>query len=419
MSPAAATSGRFTTLTQDMRVLFVVAVVIRVAVILALRNFDQVTGFEHEDIALHLVAGHGYAWERFGPLSPTACQYPFYTFYLAAFFWLFGKNFLYVELSHALISAGSVLLLRTLAREFVPPRAALLAAWLWAVHPISVYWSARPQPLTVDIFLLMLLMLLMARAMRDPALRPWVLSGILLGACALSKTTYVFLMAPLGLWSWLNRTVDARTWLTRFAQMVVVFALTLVPWITRNAITLGGFVPLTTCGTHVLWVATHPEAEGGVFAADGRPIPEKLTPEMEQRLWNASGDIERQQIFLDEAMKNIRANPGRIVELIPKRLVALWWFEPYMPSEYPLARKVVWVLELIPTLLGLWLLRRQWRQLSAFVGIYVTLSVLYGAFHGSPRFRYFVEFTFVILAAHALLTLWDLLRNRGGKRPAP
>ena len=380
------------------------ALAARVAVIFLLRNFDAVTGYENEEIALNLIAGRGYSMAVFGPLVPTAYQYPLYTFFLALHFLLFGKNYLFVEFSQALLGSLSSLLLVYLGRNLFDRLTGLAAGLLCAVYPIYVYWVTRGQALTLEIFLLIALLLLVLRAMKQDRVRDWALAGFGLGLATLSKTIYLILAPAFLLWAWLWRRPAFPRLVRNAAVFGIAAAAAIAPWTIRNAITLHAFVPVTTNGGFNFWVGNNPNASGSIFTADHRGMWETLSPEMLARLRSAP-DVEKERIFSQAAWSYIREHPARCVALIPAKLRALWWFDPDMPSDFPVVREVVYVLLLVPALLGMIASRRKWRELSIFYLTYLTLSAAYSVYYGGARFRYVIEFSLILFAASFLVSM--------------
>lgn len=385
--------------------LFLSAFVLRAAVIGLLQNFERITGYENEEIALNLLAGRGYSMAFFGPVAPTAHQYPLYTFFLYFHFLLFGKNYLWVELTQALIGSLSCVLLAHLGRSLFDLHTGMTAGVLSALYPTYVYWTTRIQALTLEILLLIALLLLLLRAMRRDRLSDWAAAGTTLGLAALSKTLYLILVPSFFLWTWLWRHPPGPRLLKNLAVFVFAALLVIAPWTIRNAVTLRAFVPITTNGGFNLWVGNNPHASGSMFTTDHRGMRETISPEMLGRLAAAGSDVEKEKIFSQAAWTYLREHPGRFVALIPPKLRALWWFDPDLPSDYPKARQAVYLLLLFPALLGLLASAPQWRKLSIFYLIYLTLSAAYSVYYGGARFRYVIEFSFLLFAAHFLVRL--------------
>ncbi len=145
--------------------LFVFALLLRLAAVFLISNFDTVTGFENEEIALNLVNGHGYSFTHYGPRMPSAFMYPLYTLFLAGNFLLFGHKWMPVEILQSLIGALGAPLLVMLAARLTCRRTAWTAGLLYSVYPFYVYWVTKGQALTIEVALLMGLVLAFDRGL--------------------------------------------------------------------------------------------------------------------------------------------------------------------------------------------------------------------------------------------------------------
>lgn len=385
---------------------------VRVAVVVGLNNTATVTGYESEEIARHLLAGHGYSHQMWGTLLPSAYQYPAYTLILAAVFALGGGVAWWcLELLQCVVGALSVVVLHRLVCAVADHSTAAAASWIWALHPVAVYWCTMGQPMVWEWPLLMALWLGFLHLAQARGTRAWLGVGLLLGLAVLFKTLYVLMLPVLAAWALLNRGVAVASLVRRLALATAVMGLVLAPWAVRNRLVLGQFIWGTTNGGVTLWLGANDYATGGVFAADGTPLLTHVPLPLQQQVAPLD-EVTRDRVFAQHARAWIAAHPWEYLALVPRKLACLWWFEPYGPSRFPALRAAVWLGTLPFALAGLWLMRRRWRAYAVAPATWVLLSVVYSIFHGGPRFRYAVEFSFVIPAAHALVHLW---KRRAGE----
>lgn len=389
--------------------IFTVALVLRLAAVFYLRNWLTVPGYEAHEVSQNILDGHGFSIAFFAPRQLTAYQYPLYTFFFLVHYVFSGRNFLPLELSQAVIGALSAVLTYHLGRRLLDHPTGLFAGLVCAVYPTYVYWVARAQALTVEVFLLLAMVLLLWRARDKDRTRDWLAAGALVGVGMLSKTLYLIFVPGFLAWAWLITGWDWRR-LGRRAVVYLAAALVVVsPWTVRNWIVLDRFILVSANGGFNLWIGNNPAATGGLFTAAGKNMSAAVPPEMRERLAAASA-ADQDGIFKAEAVKWMKQNPGAALRLVPARLRALWWFEPYMPSDFPLLREASYLGLLVPALAGLWLTRRQWRRLSILYFPALASTAVYAVYYGGARFRYLIEFTLMIFAGHVLerarLKIW-------------
>ena len=388
--------------------IFVIALTLRLAAIFYLRNWLTVPGYEALEVSKNILAGHGFSIAFLGPRQATAYQYPLYTFFFLAHYVFFGRNFLPLELSQALLGAASCVLTFWLGRRLFEPAAGFLAGLAGAVYPTYVYWVARAQALTLEVFLLLAMILLLWRALERDRVRDWLAAGAVVGLGALSKTLYLIFVPSFLVWAWLLTGWDWRRLARRTAIYLLAAAAVIAPWTVRNYSVFHRFIPVSANGGYNLWIGNNPAASGGIFAAGGKGMWETMSPDLAERLARST-DLEKDEILRAEAMSWIAAHPGAALRLVPERMRALWWFEPYMPSDFPLLREVSYLALLVPALAGLYLSRRWWRRLSILYLPALTITAVYSIYYGGARFRYLIEFALMIFAGHALHRVWSRL----------
>lgn len=84
---------------------------------------------------------------------------------------------------------------------------------------------------------------------------------------------------------------------------------------------------------------------------------------------------------------------------MPRRLYALWYFEPYAPSRFGLFRSASYLFILPFALAGMALARGRIREHSIFYLMYATITVIYSVYFGQARFRFVGEWSFILFAA--------------------
>jgi len=377
----------------------------RLAAVAAVSNFQSVTGFENEKIALNLLSGHGYSMEHFSGLEPSAFMYPLYSFFLAAHFLVFGHHWAPVEVTQSLIGSLGAVLIFHLGRRLFDRMTGVVAAVIYALYPVYVYWSTQGQALEIEVVLLMALVLCWHKGM-DRGGGSWAgISGFLLGLGSLSKTLYLALLPSFIIWTLATGRLRMRRAFYFYAIALSAALLTIAPWTIRNALVFHRFIPVTANSGFNLWLGNNPEATGSLYTKDGRHIASTISPELAARVRSAGDNASRDDIFKQEARRFIRENPGTFLRLIPRRLFALWYFEPYAASRFRLLRSASYLLLLPFALAGMALARGRIREHCIFYLMYATITAIYAAYFGQARFRFVVEWSLILFGAFAVSRL--------------
>jgi 4-amino-4-deoxy-L-arabinose transferase-like glycosyltransferase len=245
-------------------------------------------------------------------------------------------------------------------------------------------------------------------AMDKRSARLYALSGLIFGLAGLSKTLYLALFPLFIIWFWLSRRAGARDLLKAAVISGIVSMIVISPWSIRNYLVFREFIPVNLNNGYNLWVGNNPNATGSLFTRDRVGMWETMPEDMRDKLARMN-DVEKNELFREKAVSYIKSHPDRFFKLIPQKLLFLWWFDPYMPTDFPGLREAIYLALLIPALIGMVISRRRFRGVSIFYMIYLELSFIYSIYYGSVRFRYLIEFSFILFASVTGIWIYDKL----------
>jgi hypothetical protein len=229
----------------------------------------------YEQMATNWLRHHTYAMDVYGTITPVDLRVPGYPAFLAVIYALIGRvgtdARLWVMLAQIAVDLVSCLLVASLASTLLllaneraqSKRVLAVALWLAALCPFTANYTAVPLTEVFATFLtaaaLLPLSLLSARAVNSGWLTvkaPWVLgndywylagvAALLIGVCTLFRpeTPLLLLCAWLVLGFILLAQHETGRWLKTVALMAGIFAIPLLPWTIRNAVTLHELQPL-------------------------------------------------------------------------------------------------------------------------------------------------------------------------------
>ncbi|WP_165066876.1 ArnT family glycosyltransferase [Paludisphaera rhizosphaerae] len=348
----------------------------------------------------------------------------------AAIYGVVGHRYDAVRLLHCLASALTILLVYDIGRRVFSPSVGLLAAAGYAIYPTALLFSTQllSEPLGTFWFLAALAMCL--RFAECPAWDQAVAAGILLGVAILTRP-HAALMAPLiGFWVLWQFRQDRRAWVEGLLIPVACLA-TMSPWIVRNYLIFGAFIPISTLsGSGLL------QGNNRIVATDpryyGYSIWDSYIPEYRQALQTAGDEVERDRRAKRLALQWLRDNPDRWWYLARAKTVRAW--TPFLQSSTPRYQRIsmllswgpvliLFVLAFLPTLVGLLRGGRPGWLLHLVIVNNVVLNLI---FWGEARYRHSIEPICLIFAAQALAYLMaserralDGRRSKGAEnRPA-
>jgi hypothetical protein len=209
-----------------------------------------------------------------------------------------------------------------------------------------------------------------------------------------------------------------RAWIGAAIVVGMVVA-SLAPWASRNALVTGERCWLTTRGGISLFDGVGPQADGGSDLGDVKQMPAV----------RGLGEVEWNRYFLQESFAAIRHDPGRILRLAGVKLRRLWNIVPNVETHQSALVRGVSAVWTLPTFtlaaIGAILLVRRGRGRGLQIAVFLLMPALYisalhSVFVGSVRYRLIAMPMLEMLAAGALVTLWNRARKldrKDGQNP--
>ena len=316
---------------------FLVALGVRLIPVLLSRNLgiglDDM--FQYDMLARSIVTGNGYRWyaqddlylvKNYVPFDLTTVNYdprgvltsfraPLYPAFLAIVYFFNGVNdsrFFAARLVQTVLSALLVPMTFLAARQIFPhhQRAARWSAWALALYPMLVLYPLSLATENLFFVLLLAASLALLKACSDQRLRWFLISGLLIGLTALTRSVILPLGVVASLWVWLALK-------NRKGALVLLFTTVAVclPWVIRNSILHGRVMGIESSLGYNLYVGYHPKSTGTFQYG----ISLDLIPILDDGL--------RDKIGTAKAIEFIRRDPMRVPVLAVYRFGYLFGLE--------------------------------------------------------------------------------------------
>lgn len=271
----------------------------------------------------------------------TAYRNPIYPTFLGVIFATIGEDPIAVGVVQSIIDTLTCFLVFLFALQLLNrPKAALVAAWMYALYPPSIGSVAVPMPETLATFFTLVAAYLLIKAIGNEA-RAYTLAGAMMGVLILLRPA--MLLFPLAVIIMLlaarHRT---RGWLLNGTVYMCAAVLVITPWTIRNYRVFHTFIPIATQTGNALWGGTGP-ADGkcmpawsfrvasvgakppqGVRAIIVNPDTYMKITELQDRL-SVMKEPALDRTLILEATKEIKQQPGRYAFLAVKKLFRLWF----------------------------------------------------------------------------------------------
>ena len=392
--------------------IFALALASRFTLIALLGYRPAIEFYEMERLARTLaetgVFGNPYAL----PTGPSAHHAPVYPALLAGLFVLFGYGAVAawaVVLMNVTFAALQYVLLPVLARVAgLPMIPAVAAALAGAALPFrvlkEVVWDATLAALV------MVLGVTLAVWWRRETVPSWRRSILVGAAWGLILLTAPGMLPMLGLlvawWTVLALVERRRSLLPRLAVLLVAAGVVLVPWTVRNYRALGGLIFVRSNfglefslsnrdGAHVTMKDNVQIGFPHNYFARHHPLPGAAEAARVRRM----GEIAYNRERLAHALAWCREHPGDFARLTLGRLFGFW----AMPTGTQPWKDALLQPITVIGFAGLVLVWRRNREAGAvFAAALLGFPLVYYVVQLDPRYRYPMEWMFLLLAANAV-----------------
>jgi 4-amino-4-deoxy-L-arabinose transferase-like glycosyltransferase len=378
-------------------------------------------GWEMGRIAAAIAAGRGFS-DPFGAhTGPTAWEPPLYPYLTAGIFHFLGiysrsSAFLLLTLN-SIFSSLTCVPIFLIARRIFSEKAAVGAAWTWALLPYVMYWCTRWVWETSFSALLLAVIFWLALTMEDrDGIKPWIYFGMLWGIAALNSTILVAFLPASGLWAWYHRARRRKKSVAGILLASLIFVACVAPWTIRNYKTFGKFI----------FIRDNLGAElrlGNGNGADGTWM-QYIHPTQDvyaMRQYGAMGELAYIANRRQSAMAYIRADYGRFAVLCLKRFIYFW-------AGPPRLSKIEWLAQtknslfLASSVVMFWGLGRALRQRKPGSWLLFWLILLYPMMYyvvyPGQRYRHPIEPEMTILGVFLLTEARQKRGHQTGSSPS-
>ena len=257
----------------------IVLVGLTARLVLAWMSPDELQADHDAYIAHALPLSHGWGYVVPSSDRPTAFRPPGYPLLLAGFMACGVSASGSVLLVNTLLSAAAIALTIALARRFgAGDWMSLLAGAVAALDPLLVRYAILPMT-EVPCAAFLAAALIAFPGNSEPSECRWgklSACGVLFGLAILVRPTVAMTLALLLIGFVLKKPNNGRavSWLQDRLRPALIMAfstaLTLSPWVIRNAVQLQHFIPATTHGGYTLALGNNPEFYRDVVHGNGK-----------------------------------------------------------------------------------------------------------------------------------------------------
>ena len=406
--------------------LFVIAFALRLIYFLLNRNSNPLfyhpvlDGLFHHEWALEITSGNFWGDEVF-------FRAPLYPYLLALLYKVGGSSIAFAVLCQHILGSISVVLVYIFAREYFTRHVGLLAGLLAALYWPLIFFEGELLIVTLVIFLNLVMLILLSRAVKRQRLVLFLIAGFILGLSAIARPSILVILPVLPL---VFHFGGRGAWRKQTAVLLVGLIVVVTPVVVRNVVVGGDFVPIASQGGVNFYIGNNPESNGTQAIVPGARADLHGTYrgaiELAQRdVGRAMKPSEVSNYYFRKGLDFLIFSPGEALFLTTKKFYFFWAGVERSNSKYiqffwqkfglgKLPLPGFWFLApfALTGVVLLWPRRRELSLLYLF-----TLSYMIGVvvFFVNARFRLPVVPVLILFAAYAICALFYSFRYDGAK----
>ena len=341
-------------------------------------------------------------------LFPNLYMPPLYAYYLY-FFSIFnfeGQNYILIILfSHILLSSISVLIFYKISKVFFSKKISLYSSLLYSLFPLHVYACSQISSISLQIFLTILFFYFFLQFIEKRNFTLIFFVSFIGGLLILLRQEFVAILALSLLYAFIFYKISIR-------KILLIFLITLItisPYLIRNII-IFKTVTITKTTGYNLWKGNHPDAKG---VEGSEVIDDNLRKQIDKIPKDKFYGLNYDNLFLDEAIKNIKKEPARYLTLFFKKTVSFLFIDIQStnPNYYNPLHYLPVLLLGITSLIGMGLSDKKFYKLNYLILIFIFYVLVFSTVSILPRYKLIILpiqiiFTNVLIESIKKLTFW-------------
>lgn len=408
--------------------IFTLALIVRLVIV---RRFGQLPVSDllwNDAVGWNLANGHGFTASLHAPYVPGIYRTPGHPALLALVYWCFGHSYTAAFIAQAVIDALTAVLLSLVVRHCSTVPVARAAGLLYALYPYpAIYCGFLSQDILLTFAVQLVLFLLTTTAtIKQPGVRGqsrdmgrWLALGLAMGFLVLVKAVFIlYAIVPLGVVLLSARSRAGK--LRATAMLGIGLGVLVAPWVVRNYLAFGSFPPLAagSTGTNMMYIAESLEGGEQNFVGKLMAKSEVTSPDADRLGWlrdlkDGAALIASEKALAQAARPRIARHWPQYLLFVAQHVPRLWITQYTVGRSAWMGRagQALSYMILLPGLIGMICLRRQWQRLLPLYLTIIVTTAVYAPYTVEARYTLPARPAMVFFATAALCLLLPQTRR--------
>ena len=375
---------------------------------------DTQFAYEWDVLFNNLIKYNSYSFFTFNEqLMPSTYMPPMYAFFLyfiAVITSLESNNLLYsIFFVQIVLSTYSVYIFYELNQFFFSKRLSLINSLIFSIIPLNIYICGQISSVNIQLFFSLIFLKFIFQIIKNQTQKNIIIFSIISGLLILTRGEFLIIFVLTLIFVFLKKKIN----ISNLIKIILIVSLVISPYVIRNFIHFNKVIIVKSVGYN-LW-----KGNNKLSKVQGHEIFEiaefkDLHNKVNNIKRNKYYEINRDNIFLEEAINNLQTNPIKYAKLFFKKLFAFYFInlESTYPNYYNFFHIFPIILLSILSIPGLLEIFRTNRVENKFLGLYVFSNIIiFSIFFILPRFKIIILPIQIILVGYTLKYIINKIYN--------
>jgi len=223
-----------------------------------------------------------------------------------------------------LLSTFSVYIFYQINNNFFSNKISLINTFIFSFFPLNLYSVGQTSSITLQIFLSLLFIKYFFLIFKNQSNKNIVIFSIASGLLLLTRGEFLLILGI----SLIYILIFKKLNFSHLIKILLVLSIIVSPYLIRNYLHFNEVVLVKSKGYN-LWKGNNPQANVEGFFYES----EKLKPKLDALKKDKYYEINRDNLFLSEALNNIYKNPDIYTKLFFKKIFSFYFID--LNSSYP------------------------------------------------------------------------------------
>ena len=347
-------------------------------------NLDNEWGMIVNNLIQHNTLSYNYYDESLNKfLLPTAYMPPLYVYYLYIFSFLSLGNDSYVLtilLSQALLSSISVIVFYKLNKIFFSKKISFYSSLIFSIIPLHLYACSQISSISLQSFFGITFFYLYFVFIEKKNFSSIIYLSIVTGFLILLRGEFIAIfLSSLFLLIFFFKIPFRKILLILFVTLIVIS-----PYVIRNVIVFEKITITKSFGFN-LWKGNNPNSVVEGYATIDKELREKINSIPKTNQYGINFD----NIFLDQAKKNIKEDPKKYLNLFIKKFISFLFIDINSsdPNYYNPLHYLPSLILGITSVIGILLSDKKSNKLNLLIIIFFINISIFSCFFILPRYK--------------------------------